>query len=67
MVNEEYRRFFVFVFGLVHVMVFAFGFANYDLKDNLTGARGTFGITYPIARAAALVLHFDVALILFRT
>jgi NADPH oxidase 2 len=66
MVNEGSRRLFVFVFVLVHAMVFAFGFVNYDLKDNLTGARGTFGITYPIARAAALVLHFDVALILFR-
>lgn len=46
-------------------MVFAFGFTNYQLKDNLNGARATFGITYPIARASALVLHFDVALILF--
>jgi hypothetical protein len=67
MVNEGSRRLLVFVFVLVHAMVFAFGFVNYDLKDNLTGARGTFGITYPIARAAALVLHFDIALILFRT
>jgi hypothetical protein len=66
MVNEGSRRLLLFVFALVHAMVFAFGFVNYDLKDNLTGARGTFGITYPIARAAALVLHFDVALILFR-
>jgi predicted ferric reductase len=46
-------------------MVFAFGFMNYQLKDNLTNARAQFGLTYPIARAAALVLHFDVALILF--
>src|SRR5271170_5758374 len=66
MVNEGSRRLLLFVFALVHAMVFAFGFTNYDLKDNLTGARGTFGITYPIARAAALVLHFDIALILFR-
>ena len=65
MVNEGSKRLFVLVFVLVHLMVFAFGFLNYDLKDNLTGARGTFGITYPIARASALVLHFDIALILF--
>ncbi|KKY27335.1 putative nadph oxidase isoform 2 [Phaeomoniella chlamydospora] len=65
MVNEGYRRLFVFVFGAVHAMIFAFGFMNYDLKDNLTTARATFGITYPIARSAALVLHFDVAFILF--
>jgi NADPH oxidase 2 len=66
MVNEGSRRLFIAVFVTVHAMVFVFGFINYDLKDNLTGARGAFGITYPIARAAALVLHFDVALILFR-
>jgi NADPH oxidase 2 len=65
MVNEGARRFVVFVFVLVHGLIFGFGFMNYQLKDNLTNARATFGITYPIARAAALVLHFDVALILF--
>lgn len=64
MVNEGYRRLFVGVFILLHMLVFAFGFMNYDLKDNLLGARATFGITYPIARSAALVLHVDVALIL---
>lgn len=66
MVNEGSRRLFVFVFIFVHSQVFAFGFINYQMKDNLTGARATFGITYPIARASALVLHFDIALILFR-
>lgn len=64
MVNEGSRRVVVGTFIFVHCMIFAFGFMNYQLKDNLTGARGTFGITYPIARAAALVLHFDVACIL---
>ena len=65
MVNEGYRRFFVVVFALLHCMVFAFGFMNYYLKDSLQGARDVFGVTYPIARASALVLHVDVALILF--
>ncbi|KAJ4422089.1 hypothetical protein N0V82_003281 [Gnomoniopsis sp. IMI 355080] len=65
MVNEGYRRVFVFVFAALHAMVFAFGFVNYAVKDNLQGARDTFGPTYMIARAAALVLHFDVAMILF--
>ena len=45
-------------------MVFAFGFVNYQIKDNLNIARSTFGLTYAIARAAALTLHFDVAIIL---
>ena len=66
LVNEGSRRLFVFIFVVVHGMVFAFGFVTYQVKDNLTIARGTFGITYPIARAAALVLHVDIALILFR-
>ena len=35
------------------------------ISDNLTGARATFGFTYPVARASALVLHLDVALLLF--
>ncbi|ERT00878.1 NADPH oxidase [Sporothrix schenckii 1099-18] len=65
MINEGYRRFFVFVFMLLHGMVFAFGFVNYARKDSLQNARDVFGPTYMIARAAALVLHFDVALILF--
>lgn len=64
-VNEGSRRVFVAVFALVHILVFTFGFLNYQLKDNLTTARSVFGLTYPTARAAALVLHFDIALILF--
>lgn len=56
---------FVFVFAVIHAMVFAFGFVNYAVKDNLQVARDTFGPTYMIARSAALVLHLDVAMILF--
>lgn len=70
------------VWILLHSMVFAFGFINFQLSgasshglltglkrclprtDNLTGARDMFGITYPIARSSALVLHVDVAFIL---
>ena len=65
MVNEGYRRLSMLLFAAVHCMVFAFGFLNYHMKDNLNTARATFGITYPIARAAALVLHFDIAILIF--
>ncbi|KAF2007932.1 NADPH oxidase 5 [Amniculicola lignicola CBS 123094] len=65
MVNEGYRRIFVLVFMLVHVMVFTFGMMNYGLTDKSIGSRAIFGITFPIARSAALVLHVDVSLILF--
>ncbi|OAP62300.1 hypothetical protein AYL99_04503 [Fonsecaea erecta] len=64
MVNEGSRRLFVGIFILVHCMLYGFGFMNYQLKDNLTKARATYGYGYPIARSAALVLHFDVACIL---
>lgn len=64
MVNEGARRIFVAMFILLHLMVFTFGFLTYYIRDNLSSARQLLGITYPIARAAALVLHLDVALIL---
>ena len=65
MVNEGSQRVFVCLFMLVHVLVFGLGFVNYYLKDNLNTARSTFGLTYPIARAAALVLHLDIAMLIF--
>ncbi|KAI3528356.1 ferric reductase like transmembrane component [Colletotrichum filicis] len=65
MINEGYRRVFVFVFLVLHGLVFAFASVNFALKDNLQIARDTFGPTFIIARSAALVLHVDVALVLF--
>jgi hypothetical protein len=35
MVNEGYRRFFVFTFIILHFMVFIFGMMNYGLKVRL--------------------------------
>jgi predicted ferric reductase len=64
MINEGGRHLFFAVWILLHILVATFGFFNYELKDNLVDARATFGITYPIARAAALVLHVDVIFIL---
>lgn len=32
MVNEGYRRLFVFTFAVLHIMVFVFGMMNYGLK-----------------------------------
>ncbi|KAF8837003.1 NADPH oxidase B [Paxillus ammoniavirescens] len=64
MINEGGKRLFFFSWIFFHCLVIAFGFMNYQLSDDLTTARATFGITYPIARAAALVLHTDVIFIL---
>ena len=36
MVNEGYRRLFVFTFAILHVMVFVFGMMNYGLKVGIT-------------------------------
>ncbi|KAH8724618.1 ferric reductase NAD binding domain-containing protein [Phaeosphaeriaceae sp. PMI808] len=65
MVNEGYRRFFVFTFIILHIMVFTFGMMHYGFKDSSIGSRNQFGFTFPIARSAALVLHVDISLILF--
>lgn len=64
MINEGGKRLFFFIWIFLHLLVAVFGFLNYQLKDNLTTARATFGITFAIARSAALVLHIDVIFIL---
>ncbi|KAF7303641.1 FAD-binding FR-type domain-containing protein [Mycena indigotica] len=64
MINEGRQKVFFAVFLLLHLLVAIFGFVHYGLKDNLKNARATFGITYTIARATALVLHIDVIFIL---
>lgn len=46
MINEGGKRLFFFAWIFFHILVIAFGFMNFQLSDNLTGARATFGITY---------------------
>ena len=46
MINEGGRRMFFFVWVFLHILVLAFGTLHYDLKDNLVGARATFGSTF---------------------
>ncbi|KAF1956789.1 hypothetical protein CC80DRAFT_65654 [Byssothecium circinans] len=65
MVNEGYRRVFVFAFLILHLMVFGFGMAHYGFKDTSIGTRAEFGWSFILARSAALTLHVDVAFILF--
>ncbi|KAG8895960.1 hypothetical protein FRC01_012105, partial [Tulasnella sp. 417] len=65
MVSGGARKLFMGVWIFLHLIVFAFGFMHYQLKDNLTVARGIFGYGFTIARTAALILHVDVAMILF--
>ncbi|KAG6040623.1 hypothetical protein E4U41_007687 [Claviceps citrina] len=65
MINEGYRRVFVSVFVFAHALIFIFSSIHFTFKDSLQGAREVFGFTFTIARASALVLHIDVALIMF--
>jgi NADPH oxidase len=46
MINEGGKRLFFSAWILLHLLVAVFGFLNYELKDNLTTARATFGITF---------------------
>jgi hypothetical protein len=54
MINEGGKRLFFAVWVLLHLLVAAFGALNYGLKDNLTQARATFGITYGVFFPIAL-------------
>lgn len=46
LINEGGRQIFFATWIFLHLLVVAFGFVNYDLKDNLVDARATFGVTY---------------------
>jgi NADPH oxidase 2 len=46
MINEGGRRMFFFVWIFLHLLVLALGTLHYGLKDNLVGARATFGVTF---------------------
>jgi hypothetical protein len=46
MINEGGKRLFFFIWVFLHLLVAVFGFINYQLKDNLTTARATFGVTF---------------------
>jgi hypothetical protein len=46
MINEGGKRLFFFIWIFLHLLVAIFGFLNYQLKDNLTTARATFGVTF---------------------
>lgn len=48
MINEGGRQLFFGVWIFLHLLVAVFGFVNYQLKDNMNGARHTFGVTYGV-------------------
>lgn len=52
-------------FALLQGMVFSYGFWNSYTTGHLTLARSTSGIALPLANASALVLYFDLAVLIF--
>ncbi|KAJ7438229.1 ferric reductase NAD binding domain-containing protein [Mycena galericulata] len=64
LINEGHRILFFSVFLTLHVVAAILAWLHYSLKDNLNNARAEFGITFVIARSAAVVLHIDVIFIL---
>ncbi|KAJ7138147.1 NADPH oxidase [Mycena epipterygia] len=64
LINEGHQHLFFGVFLTLHLVAAILAWLHYSLKDNLVGARATFGITFVIARSAAVVLHIDVIFIL---
>lgn len=46
MIKDGGWKLFLGAWSFLHLLVFALGFLNYYLKDNLTVARATFGLGY---------------------
>ena len=65
MVTTGNRYLLLAIFALLHGMIFSYGFWNSKRKGHLTLAGSTFGITSHMANAAALVLYFDLAILIF--
>jgi predicted ferric reductase len=64
MINEGGMKVFFGVWIFLHLLVASLGLVHFLMKDNSVQARKAFGVTFPIARTAALVLHVDVIFIL---
>ena len=45
-INEGNRRFVFAAWILLHLLVLVFGFINYQVNDNYSNARATFGVTF---------------------
>jgi len=64
LINEGGSQMFLGIWIFLHLLLVAFGFVNYQLRDDLVHARATFGITFAIARTSALVIYVNIAFLL---
>jgi NADPH oxidase 2 len=55
MINDGGKRLFFAVWIFLHLIVAVFGVLNYGLKDNLTQARATFGVTFSTSAPFSLL------------
>lgn len=65
MVDTGIRYLLQAILVFLHVMIFSYSFWGSYTKEHLTLAKSTFGMTLPIANAAASVLYFDLAILTF--
>ncbi|KAK9721390.1 hypothetical protein K7432_003421 [Basidiobolus ranarum] len=65
MINDGQKYVWFCLWIFVQILIYGLGFLNYYYGDNFSNSRAAFGITFPIARAAALALHVDTGIILF--
>ncbi|KAJ1982836.1 hypothetical protein H4R33_004954 [Dimargaris cristalligena] len=64
-VNDIQATAFLMLWLFLQALIFALGIVNYRFTSVYTNARGLLGWSLIIARASALVLHVDIALVLF--
>ena len=65
MVATGNRYLLLATFAFLHGMIFTYGFWDSYAKGHFTLVGSTFGITFHMANAAALVLYFDLAVLIF--
>ncbi|KAK9765605.1 hypothetical protein K7432_005925 [Basidiobolus ranarum] len=65
MVNDGQRVIFFGLWVFIQFLIFSLAFVNYWFGDNFSNSRTTFGLTFAVARASALVLHVDTGIVLF--
>ncbi|KAF9257891.1 NADPH oxidase [Marasmius fiardii PR-910] len=64
MINEGARIIFFSAFIFLHILLAIMGYIHYQVKEDFSRARKTFGAGYCIARTAAILCHVDVFFIL---
>ncbi|KAI0218114.1 hypothetical protein L0F63_006714 [Massospora cicadina] len=64
-VADEGQKFvFIALWVASQLLMFLIGFIKYSYDDNLSQARTTLGITFPIARASAVAIHVDTGIVM---